>query len=238
MQSIFLPKSALNTVICDGIADLLKIDYPNIERPTVIRSVPNFSKQPLRPCGQRIKVIYHGIIYKTRGLEMAIESLPLWSDEFEFIIRGPGAMEYIRFLRLRAKALGVGHRLTVEDPVNFDQIIPEANKADIGYFVQPDISLQKRYTLPNKFFEYIMSGLALCVSNLPEMSKIVRRYDLGVLVDGYSKESIAMSINSLTRESILQYKKNALDAAHDFCWDKESRTMMRAYNQITNKNEF
>ena len=76
----------------------------------------------------------------------------------------------------------MSERLTIEPPVPFDQIVPAANRADIGYFVHLDTSPQRRFVLPNKFFEYVMAGLALCVSDLPEMARLVRQYDMGVLV--------------------------------------------------------
>ena len=43
--------------------------------------------------------------------------------------------------------------------------------------------MQKTINLSNKFFEYIMSGTMLCVSNYPDMAKIVNEHSLGLLID-------------------------------------------------------
>lgn len=232
MQRIFLPKSAFNTAVCDGIADLLKVDYPQITRPTVMRSTPSYQEMPFKPTGDTINVLYHGILFPVRGMELALQSLKLWRPEFHLLFRGPCDPEYFQQLQDYAKELGVQDRFTVEPPVTFDQIIPAANKADIGYFVHKDSSPQKRFALPNKFFEYITAGLALCVSDLPEMAKISREYDLGVLVSDFSPEEVAAQINSMSREDIDRYKRNSLKAAAELCWEKESAQLLSEYNSL------
>ena len=88
-----------------------------------------------------------------------------------------------------------------------------------------DISLQKKYTLPNKFFEYVMAGLALCVSDLPEMARIVRGYDLGLLVPGADPQKIAEMLNSLDEKKINYYKQQSLKAAKELCWEVESQKL-------------
>jgi glycosyltransferase involved in cell wall biosynthesis len=230
MQRLFLPKSTFNTTVCDGIADLLAHDYAPLTRPAVVRSIPPRAQMPFRETGERINVLYHGIVYPVRGMELALESLRLWRPEFHLTVRGPGKADYCENLRHYARELGVADRFTLEPPVLYDRIISEANKADIGYFVHKDTSPQKRFALPNKFFEYISAGLALCVSDLPEMAKIMKAYDLGVLVNGYSAEEVAAQINALSREEIDRYKRNALEAAQRLCWEQEALVMVERYN--------
>ncbi|MCB1562585.1 MAG: glycosyltransferase [Alphaproteobacteria bacterium] len=232
MQKLFLPKSAFNTTVCDGIADLLARDYAPLPRPAVVRSIPPRTQMPFRETGEEINVLYHGIVYPVRGMELALESLRLWRPEFRLIVRGPGKADYFEKLRYYARELGVEDRFTLESPVLYDRIIPEANKADIGYFVHKDTSPQKRFALPNKFFEYISAGLALCVSDLPEMAKITKDYDLGVLVNGYSAEEVAAQMNVLNRKDIDRYKLNALKAAQSLCWEQEAPVMVEAYNRV------
>jgi len=236
LQGMFISKSSLNTTVCDGIANILAQDYPSIERPTVVRSTPFYVAQPFRPAGEKIDVLYHGIIERMRGIDVVLESLPLWKEDFTLTIRGSGNPAYIDHLKAKAKSLGVDHRFCIKPSVLFHEIIPAANASDIGYFVHKDISPQKRFTLPNKFFEYIMAGTALCVSDLPEMARIVKHYNLGLLVKGYNPRTVANSINSLTRDDINLCKQNSLFAAKELCWEKESQTMLKAYEQALDAN--
>ena len=235
IQGIYLKKSAFNTTVCEGIGDLLSRDYPGLTKPTVIRSTPFFAPMAFNAAGDNMTVLYHGIIYHTRGLDMALESLPRWKPNFKLVFRGPGSTDYIEYLKQKAKSLGVADRLTIEPPALFHEIIPAANKADIGYFIHEDISPQKKFTLPNKFFEYIMAGLALCVSDLPEMRRIVKQYDLGTLVDGYDPVVIANAINSMDTQTVNMAKKNSLAAAKDLCWENESVALIKAYEALVSR---
>jgi glycosyltransferase involved in cell wall biosynthesis len=148
------------------------------------------------------------------------------------VLRGYSDPEYVKELWQIARDNGVEDRLIIEPPVPFNQIIPIANLADVGYFVHQDNSPQRRFTLPNKFFEYIMAGLALCVSDLPEMAKIVRAHRLGLLVSEYDEQSIADVINSLTRQSIDVMKKSSLAAARELNWQVEQERLMGLYSEI------
>jgi glycosyltransferase involved in cell wall biosynthesis len=162
-QDYYLSRADGVTTVCEGIATLLNKEQKLQHPVQVVRSVPYKNIQSFVPCGEKIRVLYHGDISYVRGLHKAVRSLALWRSEFHLIIRGNGDPAYIEDLKKIASELGVANRLQIEPPVAFNQIIPEANRSDIGYFVHKDISPQKRFALPNKFFEYIMAGLALCV---------------------------------------------------------------------------
>ncbi len=232
IQDDYLRRADLVTTVSDGIAERLNEEH-SLKRPVqVVRSVPICQSQQFKPTGEHITVLYHGDISYVRGLHKAVKSMPLWRPELRLVIRGPGDPAYIDRLKQIARDSGVGDRLTIEPPVPFDDIVPAANAADIGYFVHKDLSAQKRYTLPNKFFEYVMAGLALCVSDLPEMAKLVRQYDLGLLVSEYDEQAIADALNSLTREDIDRYKQASLAASASLNWDNEQKVMVQAYDDL------
>jgi glycosyltransferase involved in cell wall biosynthesis len=232
LQRRFLPRAGALTTICDGIADLLQSDYALSERPTVVRSFAERQDLPLRATRDEVTVLYHGSLVPTRGLEEAIASVPLWKPGFRLVIRGEGADDYVARLRELAERTD-GDRITIEGPVPASEMIERANAdADVGFFVQPDLSPQKRFTLPNKFFEYVTAGLALCVSDLPEMARFVSEHDLGVLVSDPDPEGIAKAINSLDPEAIDRYKRRSLEAARVLDWSLEKQVMLRLYEDL------
>lgn len=232
LQDYYLARADAVTTVCDGIAKLLTKEH-KLKRPAVVvRSTPFYTEQQFRPTLETITVMYHGEIYASRGLHLAVRSLRLWRSEFRLVLRGYSDPEYVKELWQIARDNGVEDRLVIEPPVPFNQIVPAANLADVGYFVHQDNSPQRRFTLPNKFFEYIMAGLALCVSDLPEMAKIVRAHGLGLLVSEYDEQSIADVINSLTRQSIDQMKKSSLAAARELNWQVEQERLMALYTEI------
>ena len=233
LQRRFLPRAAALTVVCDGIADLLHRDYSLLERPTVIRSFAQHRELPFRATGERITALYHGIVAPTRGLEETIASAPLWNPSIHLVIRGEGDPGYVAGLRHLVERVGAGDRVSIEGPVPAAEMVERANAdADIGFFVQPDHSPQKRFTLPNKFFEYVTAGLALCVSDLPEMAHFVNEHELGVLVPHAAPESIAAALNSLDRDAIDRFKRNSLEGARVLDWAREQEVMLALYDRL------
>ncbi len=232
MHDYYLPRADSVTTVSAGIAKLMNREE-RLKRPVqLIRSTPFYRPFEAQEPRDRLTVLYHGDISHVRGLHMAIASMPLWRDEFDLLLRGNGDPVYIEHLRTQAEGLGLGHRVRIEGPVPFDQIIPRANEADIGYFVHYDASPQKRFVLPNKFFEYVAAGLALCVSDLPEMASLTRQYDMGHLVSDYDEQQIAASINAFDRASIMRFKRNALNAAKELNWDVEKEKLLAHYNTL------
>ena len=100
---------------------------------------------------------------------------------------------------------------------------------DIGLFALPGHSLHNMFALPNKFFEYIMAGLALCISDLPEMTNLLRAYNLGTIIARVDPDAIATAINSVDPKTIDVFKRNSIKAALELNWENESQKMMRAY---------
>lgn len=232
LQDGFYPRVSGATTVCDGIADLLTAEHYLKRRACVVRSTPFYAEQPFRATGDVITVLYHGEIYPTRMLHTAVRSLRLWRPEFRLVLRGYADAAYIEELRQIASENGVSSRLVIEPPVPLAQIVSVANQADIGYFVHLDTSPQRRFALPNKFFEYVMAGLALVVSDMPEMARLVREHDLGALVPECEEEAIARVINSLDRVSIDRMKHGSLSAAKELNWEREKRKMLAFYEEI------
>lgn len=221
IESAGIRAASFVTCVSDGIADRLTEIHGLETRPTVIRNMPMYSPQAFHPCGQTVKVLYHGAVFAGRGLEACIRSVALWRREFHLTIRGPSTPGYLQQLMAECLAAGVEERVTFDEPVPMTEMVARANGFDVGLFALPDHSLQNLYVLPNKFFEYTMAGLALCVSDLPEMTRLLRQYDLGTLIPAVTPEAIAAAINSLDRAGIDRFKHNALAAARELNWQAE-----------------
>jgi glycosyltransferase involved in cell wall biosynthesis len=232
LQSEYFHKADAVSTVCDGIADLLQNDYGLASPPTVIRSTPFYEELPFRPCGDKIDVLYHGIISPSRNLDTGVRSVPLWRPEFRFVIRGPADPAYEEELRALIAKLELQNRVVIEPPVPFADLVKTANEADVGYFAFENFSRQRQFTAPNKFFEYIMAGLALIVMNTPELAKVVNAYHNGLLIETFDEKSIAAAVNSLNPDKINEMKRRSLAAAKELCWEHESLKLTEAYRIV------
>ncbi|HEY1259687.1 MAG TPA: glycosyltransferase [Stellaceae bacterium] len=225
----YIGDAAVVSTVSAGIAERLDRLYA-LPRPTrVVRNTPHYRESGFRRTGGRIRVLYHGIVASGRGLEVAIDSVAIWRPEFHFTIRGPENPGLSHALRTRIRDLGLADRVELAPAVPMTELVRAASAFDIGFFVFPDDCWHNRFVLPNKFFEYVMAGLALCVSDLPEMARLVNAYELGVLVPRVDPGAIAAAVNSLDRERIDRCKQNALAAARELCWEREAAELIGAY---------
>jgi glycosyltransferase involved in cell wall biosynthesis len=220
--------STVSQKIAERLVDIHQL--PHV--PIVVRSTPRYQEHPFRPTGRQIRVLYHGAVWQHRGLEACIRSVAQWRPEFNLTIRGPASDEYRAELEREIDQAGVRGRVVLAPPVPMTELVREATAFDVGLFALPGHSNHNQFALPNKFFEYVMAGLALCVSDLPEMSALTTRYDLGVLLNPREPASIAAAINGLTTARIDGFKKNALAAARALCWERESERMLSAYEAV------
>ena len=236
LEREFIGQAAIVSAVSTGIAERLVQLYPRAAAGITIRNTPNFEATAFRPTSpHRIRVLYHGIVTPGRGLEATIDSVAAWRPEFDLTIRGPGEEVYLAALGSRISELGLGDRITLAPPVPMTALVREAAASDIGFFALPGSSRHNKFALPNKFFEYIMAGLALCLTDLPEMSRLVREYRLGVTFRNVEPTVIAAAINALDPGSINRYKRNALAAARELCWERESERLVSAYATLLDR---
>ncbi len=228
--------AAMTSCVSQGIADRLSELYRLPEKPLLIRNMPHYEAHPYRPCGDRIEVLYHGLANVGRGLEACINSVALWRPEFRLTIRGPGPAEYLAALAMRIRSAGLSERVVIAPPVPMIDLVREAARFDIGLFALPGHSQQNVHVLPNKFFEYTMAGLALCVSDLPEMTLLLKRYDLGRLIPSVTPQAIAAAVNGFDRASIDTYKRKALEAAKILNWEAEADRLLVAVEKAVHRS--
>ena len=158
------------TCVSRGIANRMKIVHDMSEAPTVIRNTPFYQPTAFRPTGDRVEVLYHGLV-RPRPRPGRVHSKRSFRGvrNFRFTIRGPAGEAYAEDLQKLIADAGVEGRVRLVPPVPMVDLVREAAAFDIGIFVVPLSKLQNTYVLPNKLFEYIMAGLALCVSSTPEI---------------------------------------------------------------------
>ncbi len=229
LEEHFIRGATVVSAVSAGIAACLDQRYRLPRAPIVVRNTASFQAIAFRPTGERIRVLYHGIVAPGRGLEAAIDSVALWRPEFDLTLRGPGKAEFLGRLQQRIAARGLQHRVRLAPPVPMIALVSEAAGFDIGLFALPGGSQHNELALPNKLFEYAMAGLAVCVSALPEMAGLVREFDFGTTIAAIEPAAISAAINRFDRELVDRYRRNALAAARELCWERESERLTAAY---------
>jgi glycosyltransferase involved in cell wall biosynthesis len=100
---------------------------------------------------------------------------------------------------------------------------------------RPEYSLNVRYCLPNKLFEYLMAGVPILSSSLDAIAEILTTYDTGRVTASLEPEAVAGAINTLLADegARRRMRENSWRAAREtFRWDVERERLLRLYERI------
>jgi len=172
-------------------------------------------------------IIYQGSLNKDRGIQLMIRMM-LHVDAKLFII-GSGDLkkeliELVSNLSLTKKIIFLGR-------IPFQHLKLITPKFDIGLSFEEDTCLSYRYSLPNKIFDYIQAGVPVLVSELPEMSKIVKDYNVGEVLKYRDPKKIAQQLNHIFLKKDF-FEKNLIIAQNKFCWELEEKNLINVFNSL------
>jgi UDP:flavonoid glycosyltransferase YjiC (YdhE family) len=77
--------------------------------------------------------------------------------------------------------------------------------------------------LPNKFFDFIMAGLAVCIGPSPAMAELVKKYGCGSVAPTFEAADLARTLNSLTAEMVAAQQAASRKAALELNAETEMR---------------
>ena len=225
-----------NTISTVGprLADALQAQYGLAVQPAVVRNIPDAIALPEHaPTQWPLRILYHGQVLPDRGLEALIDSMPMWHEPHRLTIRGDGDARYLTRLKARLEATGKARLVTFEKAVAPDDVMPlAALNADVGVHFTPLETIQRHFSLPNKLFEYIGSGLAVAVSPGLDLKHVVEGHGLGVVSADAGPKAAAAAINGLTQESVVAFRAKAREAARVLCWEEEQAVLRAALEPL------
>lgn len=176
-------------------------------------------------------VVYQGGVQQGRGLErLARISAQVPNAYFVFIGGG----------RLDGSLRQIVHEMQLENRVRFIPTVALAElpsytaSADIG--VQPieNTCLNHYTTDSNKLFEYVQAGLPVVASDLPEIRRVVRTHDLGLLVPAGDSEALAEALRNLVADEAKRryHAARSQQAAAALSWESQESVLIGLYEQV------
>lgn len=165
-------------------------------------------------------IIYQGVILEGRGLEPIMKAL-CQKDNYVLVVLGEGEHKQ-KYINL-AFELGVNKKVFFHGSIPQNELQKYTMGGDVGISLIENISVSYYYALPNKLFEYIMAGLPVLVSDLPQMKKIVYDFNVGKVVPELNEEQILKALNSVfeNKEVTNKFISNCEKAANVLNWENE-----------------
>lgn len=210
-----------------------------VARPVVLQNRPR-EQQAIR--SDRIRtaleldqpwpiILYQGGVQQGRGLErLARVAADVPNAYFVFI--GGGRLD--GSLRRIVEELQLEQRVRFIPTVALAELPSYTASADIG--VQPieNTCLNHYTTDSNKLFEYVQAGLPVVASDLPEIRRVVREHDLGVLVPEGNSAALAATLRDLVGDEGKRHYHAAQSrkAAAVLNWESQEHELLALYERV------
>ena len=230
------PKATDIITVNDSIAKLYYNDYGI--RPKVVRNIPRRSgalKKVSRkslglPEDRHIIIMQGSGINVQRGVEELVEAMQFVDNTILLII---GGGDVIPLLKEMVNELGLLDKVTFKSRLPYEQMMQYTAVADLGLTLDKATNLNYKYSLPNKLFDYIQAGIPVLSSSLPEIEKIILKYQVGDFIPDHNPRNISEKINHLLKNQALmmKWKKNCSFAAEKLTWENEEKILKDIYSK-------
>lgn len=229
LEKTFIKCAQLSYTVCESIAEFYNKKYDiNMQ---VIRNLPFRRDFPDDYLVRPKNLIYQGALNKDRGIDLMISAMK-YINGYNLIIAGKGDLE--NDLKELVKIHNLDEKVVFTGNLNFDELFELTKSARIGFSLEQGNSLNYKYSLPNKIFDYIQAGVPVICSNLPEMRNIIDKYGCGMSVSPKNAQEFASFINELLNDDykLISFHKNCEIAAETLNWENEEKELERIVKYI------
>jgi glycosyltransferase involved in cell wall biosynthesis len=244
VEAFLVPRAAAVLTVSGPIAQHLARRY----RLSQVHLVPNYPE--LQPLGRRelrslpnggsipehAPVLLHlGTIHAERGIAQLVAALAELPGVHLALLGRDRDASWVEAL---AAERGVADRVHLLDRVPPDQVVDFAASATIGLVsVIPD-SLNSRYSLPNKLFQYLAARLPVVATRLSQMQEVVEANGLGVNVDTRDPSAIADGVRAILNSpggpaSIGARARRAVEERYN--WEVAAAQLIEAYEGVRSR---
>jgi glycosyltransferase involved in cell wall biosynthesis len=229
IESYFIRR--VDVVLTTGEMDSQFIEkYYAIKDTVVIRNIPLFQKPKQKIDfrkmfgigSDKVILLYQGVLLNGRGMPQILRAVAKLLST-NLVVVGEG--EQREYFKRLAEELKISDRVFFTGSIDQKELINYTAGADIGLCLIENISVSYFHALPNKLFEYIMAGIPVLVSDLPQMKKIVEKYKVGESINISIEGNITSTLERWIDDPDLleTFRKNCVLASQELNWQEEYR---------------
>lgn len=241
IEKLCVPHLSDMITVNQSIADLYDKEYPERKNKVrVVRNIPT-SEKPLitetrHSLGlseeKKLLILQGSGINVDRGSEELVAAMEMVDDNALLLIIGKG--DAVPALKRQVNEKNLSQKVLFIDRVSPDKLFNYTYHADIGFSLDKDTNINYRFSLPNKIFDYMKAETPVIVSNLPEIAKVVKETEIGLIIADHRPKTIADNINMLLRDEMLlmKFKSNTKIAAKNYTWENEEKVLNDIYRKL------
>jgi len=204
----------------------------------VSRNIPlTFSPERLKsrkeldlPENKRILILQGTGINIQRGAEEAVEAMQFIENCILLIV---GSGDVFPTLKEMVTNFKLENKVIFKAKIPFTELRQYTINSDLGLAIDKDTNLNYHFSLPNKLFDYIHSGIPTLSSGLIELKQIIDKYNIGYYIQNHDPKHIAEVINEIFASAELYniVKKNTIKAKEELCWENEEKVLVSVISQ-------
>jgi len=236
IERIIFPKLKNIITVNQSIAEIYNKEYS--KDLYIVRNIPisrpinqALSRKDLSlPENKKIIILQGAGINIDRGSEEVVEAMQYVNDAILLIV---GSGDVIETLKKMREELKLEDKVIITGKVPYEQLANYTRIADLGLSMDKDTNLNYRYSLPNKLFDYIHAGIPVVVSPLVEISRVVKDYQIGAIIDSHDPQHIAQVISESlqNKQQYSLWKENIKKAQKDLSWENEEKQLLDCISQ-------
>ena len=231
LENYLFPRLTDILTVNDSIARLYSEQFNKTVH--VSRNIPpTFTPDRLKsrrelelPENKRILILQGTGINVQRGVEEAVLAMQYLENVVLLIV---GSGDVIPALKKMVANHKLESKVIFKPKMPFAELRQYTMNSDLGLAIDKDTNLNYHYSLPNKLFDYIHSGIPTLSSGLVELKQLIDKYDIGYYIQNHDPIHIAEVVKSIFadegRYNIV--KQNTAKAKQELCWEKEEEVLI------------
>ncbi len=239
LESFIVPKLNYCITVNESIAQILSNKFQ-----VSFLSIRNIPQAPVSfqaksrlelglPMNKKILLMQGAGLNMDRGVEELIEAMKFVDNAYLLIIGSGDNWSHFQDLSTR---LNLNSKVQFIPKLKKSELLHFTYNADLGFSLDKNTSANYRYSLPNKIFDYIHCGVPILASRLPEVEKIIDKYQVGEFIDSHDPKHIADRILSvLSDDKMSIYKFNTKAAANELSWVIEKKPLLDLFLRVNTK---
>ncbi len=180
------------------------------------------------------RVIYAGLISEHRGIPQLVAAMAQVRERVPgATLKLMGRMDPPSLLR-RLEGIQGWEAVDYLGEIPHEQVLREYDEADLGVVPFLPGGHHDVFSLPNKLFEYMSSGLPIVASNFRHWDEILAASRAGVTVDPTDPKEIARAVALLLEQDDRreEMSRAARTSSQNYIWEGEVERLVGLYDLI------
>ena len=192
---------------------------------TIITQKSSELRETLKLSSSDVLYIYQGGVSEGRGIEIILEAFSRLPNYLHVVFMGSGSLEGI--IKESSRKFSNIH---IVPPVTYARLPIVTSGADIGLLLYENTCQNNYLCSPNKLFEYVNSEIPFICSPLYELTKLVKKFGIGVVLEKNDIDSLISAVLSCPTSNIP--KESFLRLKELFSWEVQEEKLLRLYSDI------